>query len=265
MKSLILTILVSIGLTAGLAAQESLVGIGVSLGSDSKTGDLKIMKVIPAGPADKAGVKAGLLLRKVGDVEVTGKKLTDCIALIRGPIGSKVNLEMVDPSDKTTKHFEITREKIVMPVPVQAKRGDSAAPLKIKEWVKSGPVDPKDGKNVYVVEFWATWCGPCRMSIPHLTELQKKFKDKGVVVVGISDEDPGTVKPFVKSMAEKMDYTVACDDDRQTFASYMEAYRHNGIPTSFVVDKSGKVVWDGHPMAGLDQAIEATLAGQTPE
>ena len=69
-----------------------------------------------------------------------------------------------------------------------AKLGDPAAPLSIKEWVKGKPVDVKDGKNIYVVEFWATWCGPCRTSIPHLTELQKKFKDKGVVFVGVSDE-----------------------------------------------------------------------------
>jgi len=65
-----------------------------------------------------------------------------------------------------------------------------AAALKISDWVKGKPVDlaAGKGKQVYVIEFWATWCGPCRTSIPHLTELQKKFKDKGVTFVGVSDK-----------------------------------------------------------------------------
>jgi len=66
-------------------------------------------------------------------------------------------------------------------------------------------------------------------------------------------------------MGDNMDYVVACDEDRQTFAAYMQAYRHDGIPTAFVVDKNGKVVWDGHPMAGLDKALETILAGQKAE
>jgi thiol-disulfide isomerase/thioredoxin len=145
-----------------------------------------------------------------------------------------------------------------------AKLGDPAAPLAIKEWVKGNPVDVKDGKNIYVVEFWATWCPPCRRSIPHLTEIQKKFKDKGVVVVGVSDEAPATVKPFVQKMAGQMDYTVAIDDGRKSNRGYMLAYGQNGIPHSFIVGKDGKVVWEGHPMDGLDEALARLVAtGQT--
>ena len=67
--------------------------------------------------------------------------------------------------------------------------GDKAKPLEIAEWVKGKKdVDVTDGKSVYVVEFWATWCGPCRTTIPHLTELQKEYSDK-VVFVGVSKED----------------------------------------------------------------------------
>jgi thiol-disulfide isomerase/thioredoxin len=71
------------------------------------------------------------------------------------------------------------------------------------------------GKQTYVVEFWATWCGPCRVSIPHLTELQKKFKTQGVTFIGVSDETEDKVKPFVDKMGDKMDYTVAVDDERR--------------------------------------------------
>jgi len=147
-----------------------------------------------------------------------------------------------------------------------AQLGMQAPPLNAAEWIKGKPVDLAEGKNknVYVVEFWATWCGPCRVSIPHLSEMQKKFRDKNVIFVGISDETAAKVKPFVEKMGEKMDYTVAVDKNRQTFGAYMGAFGVNGIPHAFVVDKAGAIVWHGHPMSGLDKAIEAALAGKKP-
>ena len=144
-----------------------------------------------------------------------------------------------------------------------AKLGDPARPLALSKTVKGDPVDlaAGKGKQVYVVEFWATWCPPCRESIPHLTDLQKRFKDKGVVFVGISDETEAKVKPFVEKMGSKMDYVVALDSSRKTSEAYMGAYGQNGIPTAFIVDKQGRVAWVGHPMDGLDTAIEGIVAG----
>ena len=145
-----------------------------------------------------------------------------------------------------------------------AELGIAAAPLAIDQWVKGKPVDLKDGKgkNLYVVEFWATWCPPCRESIPHLTEMQKKLKDKGVVFVGVTDEEVGKVKPFVEKMGDKMDYIVAVDKGGKTSAGYMEAFGIGGIPHAFVVNKDGVIAWHGHPMAGLDKALEEMLAGK---
>ena len=147
-------------------------------------------------------------------------------------------------------------------VATAAELGDAAAPLQIAEWIKGKPVDlsTTKGKQIVVVEFWATWCGPCRTSIPHLTELQKKFKD--VVFVGISDEDAPTVKKFVAKMGDKMDYTVAIDTDRKTSAGYMAAFGIGGIPHAFIVDKDGRTVWQGHPMDGLEEALTEVVAGK---
>ncbi len=142
-----------------------------------------------------------------------------------------------------------------------AKLGDAAAPLDIATWVKGDPVTIAPGETTYVVEFWATWCGPCRKSIPHLTNLQKQYRDKNVVFVGVSKEDAATVKPFVDQMGDKMDYTVAVDDAGKTSAAYMGRYGQNGIPTAFIVNKKGQVAWLGHPMAGLDVALDDILAG----
>ena len=77
-----------------------------------------------------------------------------------------------------------------------AELGDPAAQLKYLKWVKGEPVRIKKG-SIYIVEFWATWCGPCKVSIPHLTEMQAKYKDKGVTIIGVSDEKIEKVKPFV--------------------------------------------------------------------
>lgn len=143
--------------------------------------------------------------------------------------------------------------------------GVTAPPLNVAEWVQGEPVDLARGKgeHIYVIEFWATWCGPCRTSIPHLTELQKKYMDRGVVCVGITDEqqDADKVKAFVQTMGEKMAYTVAIDDQRATFEAYMKAYDQRGIPHAFLIDKRGRIVWHDHPMQ-IDKAVAELVSGK---
>lgn len=155
---------------------------------------------------------------------------------------------------------------LVLAVPAWAiKLGDPAPPLKIAQWIKGEPVDlaAGKGKNVYVLEFWATWCHPCRESIPHLTELQRKYKDRGLVVIGITDENnPKAVAPFVAKMGDKMDYTVAYDDNHQTNNAYIHAFGLRGIPHAFVIDREGRIAWSGHPKFGLEQAVDQIINGK---
>src|SRR5882724_10852622 len=97
--------------------------------------------------------------------------------------------------------------------------GDPAPKIEVKEFVKGGPVKSFEKGKIYVVEFWATWCGPCRTSIPHLSELQKKHKDVVFIGVSVFERDPSKVKPFVEEMGEKMAYRVATDDAEEGKAS----------------------------------------------
>jgi thiol-disulfide isomerase/thioredoxin len=151
--------------------------------------------------------------------------------------------------------------------------GDPAPPLTVSKWVKGERVDRLERSRTFVVEFWATWCGPCRASIPHLTELQKKFKDKGVTFLGVSvwEQDQEKVEPFVREMGDKMVYTVAMDDvpkgedgkqdgsKGKMAEAWMKAAEETGIPTAFIV-KDAKVAWIGHPME-LDKPLEKVVAG----
>jgi thiol-disulfide isomerase/thioredoxin len=139
----------------------------------------------------------------------------------------------------------------------------AAPPLHIAEWVKGEEVTLEKGK-IYVVEFWATWCPPCRVTIPHLSKLQEKYQDKDVVIVGISPEDAETVKPFVEKMGDRMSYRVAIDKNTATHKAYNKVAPIPGIPHAYIVDKESRVVWSGHPMGELETVLEELVAGKQP-
>lgn len=148
------------------------------------------------------------------------------------------------------------------------KVGDDAPALKTGKFIQGEPVKKFEAGKIYIVEFWATWCPPCRESIPHLNELAKKYADKGVVIIGqnVSEQSDAAVEKFVKKMGDKMTYRVALDDksDVEEGAmnkTWMDAAGASGIPTAFVVDQKGKLAWIGHPMSGLESVIKGLLAG----
>ncbi len=143
--------------------------------------------------------------------------------------------------------------------------GDKAPALAIEKWVKGEPITGFEKGKVYIVEFWATWCGPCIKSMPHLSELQKEYKDKGLTVIGVTSVDrSNTLAAVEKMVADKgdtMGYTVAWDTERKTSDAFMMAANQNGIPCSFVVNQEGTVAFIGHPMM-LDEVIPRVLDGK---
>jgi thiol-disulfide isomerase/thioredoxin len=108
------------------------------------------------------------------------------------------------------------------------------------------------GKPV-LVEFWATWCPPCRKSIPHLNQIYAKYKSKGLEIVGITDEDEATVKKFQQQVS--MEYNIAINTPQSVY----QQFGIEGIPTAFLVNKGGKIVWTGHPMELTEAQIQGVL------
>ncbi len=150
--------------------------------------------------------------------------------------------------------------------------GSKAPSLDIEHWIQDGngffkPVKKFEAGKVYVVEFWATWCGPCIGSMPHLAELQNKYRGRDVQVISVSDESLDEVKDLLGKENEQVGktfdeitsaYSLTTDPDRSVHIDYMEASNQQGIPTSFIVGKTGLIEWIGHP-GDLDEPLEAVV------
>ncbi len=110
--------------------------------------------------------------------------------------------------------------------------------------------------KVVVLNFWATWCPPCRKEMPDLETLYRQFKDQGLVILAISDEDTGKVKPFIAQ--QKVTYPILLDPGRKV----NELFQIDGIPKTFVYDRNGKLVAQSIDMRTRRQFLEMlTQAG----
>ncbi len=135
--------------------------------------------------------------------------------------------------------------------PATAEAPSRTAPGVVASLPKLGPapawkLKDVDGKEVtseqfkgkvVVVDFWATWCGPCRAEIPGYVELQKKYGPEGLVIVGVSLDQagPAVVKPFAAKMA--INYPIAMGDEEiQKAFGGIEA-----LPTTFLIDRDGQI------------------------
>jgi thiol-disulfide isomerase/thioredoxin len=147
--------------------------------------------------------------------------------------------------------------------------GDEPPALKADHWLQGEEVKSFEKGKVYVVEFWATWCGPCIVMMPHMAELQTQLREKGVVFIGYSKKDDTNtqekVEAFVKRRGPKLGYTFCFAESPKVYESYMAASGHGGIPCCFVIDRDTKIAYIGHPMY-LDFVLPKVVEGRwTPD
>ena len=148
--------------------------------------------------------------------------------------------------------------------------GDNAPSLQYSTWLKGEPVKSFKKDHIYVLEFWATWCGPCKAAMPHLTKTQAKYQDK-ITVIGVDvweklqegkkyESSTDYVAKFVKGNDANMGYSVIMDNnDLHMVNKWLKPAGINGIPSTFVI-KENKIIWIGHPIK-LDSTLELIFNG----
>ena len=132
--------------------------------------------------------------------------------------------------------------------------GQRAPEISAKEWInlKSPPTLAKLRGKVLLLEFWATWCGPCVHGIPHLTELHRTYAGKNFQLLTFVEEGHQTMDKFLKRTP--VEYPIGLESDT------LEEYGISGIPHAFVVNQAGKISWHGHPdEPEMEKAISNAL------
>ena len=138
---------------------------------------------------------------------------------------------------------------------VDALHGKPAPELSVKDWLNSKPLKLADLKGkIVVLDFWATWCGPCLAAVPHTNELQRKYADRGVVFIGVcavsgGEKMPDTVKKH------KIEYPVVLDT-----GDTIKAYRADSFPDYYIIDRAGQLRWGDFANRDVEKAIELLLA-----
>ncbi len=198
-----------------------------------------------------------------------------------------VSLAELRDAVQETIDLEVTTTAMPEPLPARSERittaedGEAEAPVADAEWPahnriqagsannlqgQRGPAlrvqkyvrgeEPETEGKVVMMEFWATWCGPCIAGIPHLNELQSKFKDD-LVVVGISSEDEQIVRNKMRTDRRlDFEYTIAIDPQRRV----QGAVGNRGIPHCIVLSSDGIVRWQGHPARLSEEVMSQIVA-----
>jgi len=176
----------------------------------------------PAGRRRRQVQRHGITLAKLVLQGVGRLELGIGIAKAQQDAAEKAEKAQEEAAQKIEKAQQASQEKL------EKAQEDAREKLVVA-------VDQLAGKGV-VLNFWASWCGPCRRELPSIVKLHEEFKDKGLVILGVNDEDKGTAKSF----AGKAGLTFPTLDDSSQ--KLHRQYRVNSIPTIFLIDREGKIV-----------------------
>lgn len=144
------------------------------------------------------------------------------------------------------------------------KVGQKVPDLNITDYLLNVPKDKNLSNKFKVIEFWATWCGPCLGAVPHLNELQAHFKDKkDLVFVSLSDEKPQKIQQTLKKV--QFATFVASDQTQKSHRNLIMSGKEYSIPKTLLVDNQNVVRWLGTPELLTKDLIERFVKGESLE
>ena len=190
----------------------------------------RVLQVVPGGPASRAGIQLGDELVTIdGHATTDGRQIVELVRTL--PSGKPVSFVV----RRGGKQWTLTVTPDERPTVMAATLADKPAPaFALASPAGGAPVKLADqAGHVVVLEFWATWCGPCSITSPHLDDWHRKYAD--LRVIGITDEDAQLVQQYVTDHG--YGYQIAIDADDRTNRDYLV----EGLPTIVVIDKTGIV------------------------
>jgi thiol-disulfide isomerase/thioredoxin len=256
----------SLGLPSDAAAQAApgRPWLGVVMDSDEPGQGVRIGHVVRGSPADKAGVREGDRILRIGVQRVT--RARDVIQVVASyGVGEVVDAAVSRPGGDQDVRITLASMPSADDIVRMDLVGSFAPTWKDVESV-SGSFPPSIGAlrgHVVILDFWATWCGPCRIIVPKLDALQARYGAQGLSVLGVSTEEAQEVSLFTQRMSVR--YAVAIDKHAETTRSYGVV----SLPTLVVIDKRGVVRdvaigYDSSEDARLESTVRSLLAEQTP-
>ncbi len=234
--------------------------LGVAMDRDSPGQGARVGRVIRNSPADRAGLRDGDRLTRVARTDIVrGADVVRAVA--QRTVGDLIEIAFVRAGKELSARVTLA----AFPPPDEMMRMDLVGAF-APDWKNvdavNGPFPASIGAlrgHVVVLDFWATWCAPCRVVAPELGALQSRYGAQGLTVLGISTEDPGEVGLFARQTL--MRYAVGVDKHAETTLSYGVA----SLPTVVVIDKRGVVreVSVGYELSEktrLEGIVQALLA-----
>jgi thiol-disulfide isomerase/thioredoxin len=209
--------------------------LGVAMEKGVGTGGVRVRHVVRGSPADRGGIKDGDLIRSVDGAKVDAADevtrivsehaVGDVLVAVVGRGGSELAIRVALAARPTMDEM-VRMDHVGAPAPA---------------WIGVEPIGdaPRSlsavrGK-VVLLDFWATWCGPCRVLAPRLSAMQARYGAQGLRVVGVTTEEPEEAATFAQQIG--MRYALATDPRGET----TREYGVSALPTLFVIDKRGVV------------------------